>query len=206
MKLYVDAQFTSPYAMSAYVALHEAGMPFDLKPLDLAAREHLGAEYAAQSLTLRVPLLDTGDFRLAESSAIAEYVHERCGGDLYPAELHRRALARQVQAWLRSDFLALRGERPTETIFLGRPGRPLSAKAAAEAAKLITATEELLAQGPFVCGTWCIADVDLALMLNRLIRGGSEVPEPLRMYARRAWDRSSVQSWCKLERTAAPAA
>lgn len=206
MKLYVDSQFTSPYAMSAYVALHEAGMPFDLKPVDLAAREHLGAEYASRSLTLRVPLLDAGDFRLAESSAIAEYVHERCGGDLYPAGLHERALARQMQAWLRSDFLALRSERPTETIFLGLPGRPLSAQAAADAAKLITATEELLTRGLFLCRTWCIADVDLALMLNRLVFGGSEVPEALRMYARRAWDRSSVQSWCDLERAAARAA
>jgi glutathione S-transferase len=37
--LYVDAQFVSPYAMSAFVTLHEKGLPFDIKTRNLAAQE-----------------------------------------------------------------------------------------------------------------------------------------------------------------------
>lgn len=201
MKLYVDSQFTSPYAMSAYVALREAGLDFELKPLNLAAFEHHAPDFASVSLTLRVPTLDVGDFKLTESTAISEYLHETRGGCLYPTDAQERAVARQMQAWLRSDLLALRSERPTETIFLGLASKPLSAQAAAEASKLILAADRSLAGAPFLCKAWCIADVDLALMLNRLIFGNVAVPAHLCDYAKRAWDRESVRSWCSLERT-----
>ena len=36
-----------------------------------------------------------------------------------------------------------------------------------------------------LCGQWCIADVDLALMLNRLVLHGDAVPEKLAAYAQR---------------------
>ncbi len=39
LRLYVDAQFTSPYAMSVFVALREKGIEFELSPLDLDAFE-----------------------------------------------------------------------------------------------------------------------------------------------------------------------
>src|SRR5205814_7889439 len=51
--LYVDAQFASPYAMSAFVALHEKGLPFEITTVDLAAREHHAVHFAAMSLTQR---------------------------------------------------------------------------------------------------------------------------------------------------------
>jgi glutathione S-transferase len=42
-------------------------------------------------------------------------------------------------------------------------------------------------------GDWCIADVDLAMMLNRLIAHGDSVPENLVAYATQHWQRPSVQ-------------
>jgi hypothetical protein len=38
MLLYVDSQFTSPYAMSVFVCLREKGLPFDVKTVDLRPR------------------------------------------------------------------------------------------------------------------------------------------------------------------------
>ena len=111
--LYVDANFYSPYALSAFVAAIEKGVQFTLETVDLdrpaAAR---GSAFAHASLTSRVPALDHEGFRLVESSAIAEYLDETFEGPrLYPADARARAQARMVQAWIRSDMMALRKER-----------------------------------------------------------------------------------------------
>ncbi len=201
-RLYVDSQFASPYAMSAFVALHEKGVPFDMSTLDLAANETDEPLFASTSITRRVPTLIHGDFALSESSAIAEYLDEAVPGKrLYPSELHARARARQVQAWLRSDLMPLRIERPTEVVFYQPTASPLSPGATAAARKLIAATELLIRSGSEnLFGEWCIADTDLALMLNRLVLNGDPVPEQLAAYARHQWQRPSVQLWVKQSR------
>lgn len=195
--LYVDGQFASPYAMSAFVALQEKGLRFEVTTIDLAANANHDPRYAAMSLTRRVPTLVHDGFALSESSAITEYVHEIfAGAPLYPAEPHARARARQVQAWLRSDLLPIRQERSTEVVFHGAAKPPLSPEALVAAEKLYAAAEALLpVNAENLFGQWCIADVDLALMLNRLVINGDVVPERLAAYARRQWQRASVQSW-----------
>ncbi|MCL2022449.1 MAG: glutathione transferase [Betaproteobacteria bacterium] len=202
MLLYVDAQYASPYAMSAFVALHEKEVPFRMQTVDLWNGQNREPEYAAISLTQRVPTLVHGDFALSESSAIAEYLHETLPGNpLYPSEPCSRAKARQVQAWLRSDLMPIRQERSTEVIFYGRIGESLSAAAHAAAEKLFAAASALLLTGnENLFGTWCIADVDLALMLNRLVMHGDFVPKHLASYAQRQWKHPSVQLWVQQPR------
>jgi glutathione S-transferase len=41
-------------------------------------------------------------------------------------------------------------------------------------------------------GAWCIADTDLAMMLQRLVKTGHKVPKRLRDYAERQWERPAV--------------
>ncbi len=203
MLLYVDAQFASPYALSAFVALQEKGLSFTIETLDLAAGDQQRPDFARLSISGRVPTLVDGDFALSESSAIAEYVDEvHPGPALYPSAPRARARARQVQAWLRSDFLPLRQDRSTEVIFYGPTAQPLSAAAGHSAARLFAGAGELLAHGgDHLCGDdWCIADVDLALMLNRLLLNGDAVPDALARYAIRQWQRPSVQSWARRQR------
>lgn len=200
--LYVDSQFMSPYAMSAFVALHEKRLPFDIKTLNLAAQENCEAGFAAVSLTRRVPTLVHDDFSLSESSAISEYLDELFPDPpVYPRDPRARARARQVQAWLRSDLMPLRQERTTEVVFCKPTDVPLSAEARASAEKLFAAAGALLAaSAPNLFGEWCIADTDLAIMLNRLVLNGDSVPERLAAYARRQWQRSSVQLWVNRQR------
>lgn len=204
LRLYVDAQFTSPYAMSAFVVLREKGIEFELSPLDLDAFENQSEDYASLSLTQRVPTLVHGDFALSESSAITEYLEDVLPQTLvYPQELTQRAKARQVQAWLRSDLLPIRQERSTLVVFYGLKSAPLSPAAESAARKLIGAAQALLADGrEYLFGQWSIADVDLALMLNRLILNGDAVPSALVEYAQRQWQRPTVQEWVKLQRPA----
>ena len=190
--------------MSAFVALTEKGLSFELVPVNLAAHENRAADFAATSLTQRVPTLVHGGFSLSESSAIAEYVNDVFPGvALYPAELQARARARQVQAWLRSDLIPIRQERSTEVVFYGSKAEPLSAAAQSAADKLFAAAAALLStDSAYVCGQWSIADVDLALMLNRLVQNGDAVPERLAAYASQQWQRPSVQRWVNLKRPA----
>jgi glutathione S-transferase len=202
LQLYVDSQFASPYAMSVFVALHEKRLPFETVALDLAAGAHRDPAHSARSLTCRVPTLVHGGFALSESSAITEYLDELFPqGRLYPAEPQARARARQVQAWLRSDLAPIRQERSTTVLFYGPTTEALSPEAAAAAEKLFAAAETLLRPGDEnLFGAWCIADTDLALMLNRLVMNGDPVPERLARYARRQWDRPSVQLWVNQQR------
>ncbi|AIB36942.1 MULTISPECIES: glutathione transferase [Pseudomonas] len=204
MRLYVDHMYTSPYALSVFVTLREKGLAFDTITLDLDAAQQHAADFARLSLTQRVPTLVEGDFALSESSAITEYLEQAYPGTpVYPADPKLRARARQVQAWLRSDLLPIRQERSTMVVFYGQKMPPLSPVAEAAAAKLISAAQDLLVGNPaYLFGDWSIADVDLAVMLNRLILNGDSVPAELVEYAQRQWQRPSVQAWVNQHRPA----
>lgn len=202
--LYTDSRFISPYVMSVYVTLVEKDIPFKIKRVSLAAEENIKPDYAKLSLTQRVPTLSHGDFHLSESSAIAEYLDELYPAPdysiVYPKDLKLKARARQIQAWIRSDFLLIREERSTETVFCKPSEKPLSEAAQQEAAKLLAAADNLIRDGAKnLFNDWCIADTDLALMLNRLILNNDHVPEKLKNYACYQWERSSVQKWVKLD-------
>lgn len=198
--LWSDSSFFSPYAMSVYVALTEKGIPFTLKRIDLSQSQQLASDYRALSLTCRVPTLQIDEFVLSESSAIAEYLEERFPAPeferLYPRDREKRARAREVQAWLRSDLLPIRQERPTEVLFAGEQFPPLTPAAAQAADKLIAAGLRLLPDNQQnLFGEWSIADTDLAVMLNRLALHGDALPAKLRDYAEFQWQRASVQLW-----------
>jgi glutathione S-transferase len=203
--LYVDSLFCSPWAMSVFVALTEKGLPFTVRTLDLAQGQQQHAEFAGRAVIPRVPALADGAFMLTESTAITEYLDECYPAPayqaLYPQDRQQRARARQVQAWIRSDLLAVRTERDTETVFLGKASAPLSPAGQASAARLLHVAGQLV-QGPSLFGAWSVADVDLALMLHRLIRNGDPVPPRLREYAAGQWHRPSVRQWLAQQRPA----
>src|SRR5580704_14417776 len=185
MLLYVDRNFASPYALVAFVSLLEKGLKFDIETLDLAVKANQQATFANTSITRRVPTLIHDDFALSESSAICEYLDETCPGTrLYPADPRDRARARQVQAWVRSDLMPIREERPTFVVFCGARRPALSANARDAAHKLFSAALTLLeGRTDNLFGNWSIADVDLAMMLQRLVALGDPVPQRLIDYA-----------------------
>ncbi|KQZ26211.1 glutathione transferase [Duganella sp. Root1480D1] len=200
LKLYVDSQFTSPYAISAFVALREKGLDFELETVDLEAGKNKELSYTGKALTGRVPCLVHNDFMLTESSAITEYLDEMFPAPehraLYPVLPQKRAVARQIQAWVRSDLGALREERSTYTVFYRRAEQPLSPAAQAAADKLVHLAERVI-DGPYLFGRWCIADTDLAIMLSRLVMNGDPVPQKLKDYVAHQWQRESLQDWLK---------
>jgi glutathione S-transferase len=202
MLLYVDANFASPYALAAFVSLVEKGLTFDIETLDLVAYAHHDPNFARTSITRRVPTLIHDGFALSESSAICEYLDETFPGTrLYPTDPRDRAKARQIQAWVRSDLLPIRDERPTFVVFCGAK-RPALSEHAREAADALYSAALTLLDGRTdnLFGDWSIADVDLAMMLQRLIVLGDPVPKRLIDYATEQWRRPSVQQWIHQKR------
>ncbi len=198
--LYGNDTYTSPYVFSAFIALEEKGIPYRLEMISLEKREHDRPEYAVPSFTGRIPALRHGDFWVAESSAIDEYLEEAFPPPayprLYPEDVRLRARVRMVQAFVRSDVLAVRQERPTSTFFEGEPARPLTLEGKASAERLVRVADRFLPQGSaFVAGAFTLADADLALMLQRLVHNGDPCPARLADYARAIFARPSVRRW-----------
>jgi len=189
--------------MSAFVALEEKGLPYTVHEVSLPDREHHLPSYRAR--TGRVPALQHGDYWLAESQAIAEYLAEAFPFPVYPrlfpADFKERGICRELQSWLRSDLMPIREERSTHTVWYERSKTPLSPTAQAAARKLIEVAGGLIEEGQHTLfSAWCIADADLAMMLQRLNLNGDPLPKKLSAYAEANWARPSLRKWSERER------
>jgi glutathione S-transferase len=198
--LYAESLWISPYVFSSFVMLREKGLAFNVVEVALVDGEHLKPGYTAPSVTGRVPSLDHDGFRLAESSAIAEYLEEIAPSPqhpaLFPDGIAPRARARQLMAWLRSDLAALRDERSTVTMFYTYDLAPLGAGARKDAERLLRVAEQVIPEGEGpLFGGFALVDAELAFMLHRLLLNGEAVPERVATYARRVWGRSSVHEF-----------
>lgn len=204
LKLYVDSQYASPYALSVFVALTEKNLSFEIAEIDLSKNENLSPEFSLISKTSRIPVLEHEDFSLSESSAIVEYIEENFPGEsLYPKSSQAKAQARQIQAWLRSDLMPIRVERSTEVIYYKPSEVPLSIAAQQSVKKLFFVANSFLHNNQeCLFGSWSIVDVELSLMLHRLILNGDAVPENLVHYAKSQWLRPSIQKWVNKKRPA----
>ena len=128
-----------------------------------------------------MPVLEHNDFALSESSAILEYLEELYPDTaIYPKDIQARARARQIQAWLRSDLVALRTERPTDVILFS-PSPLHFQKKAKSSRETFLCCRKLLASDAEFFGSWSIVDAELALMLQRLIQNGDAVSERLKI-------------------------
>jgi glutathione S-transferase len=206
--LYCESLFDSPFVFTAWVALKEKGVDFSEHVFDLSTGEHKAGEFAEKSMTARVPTLrhqganvaEGGDLWISESVAICEYLDEAFEGEGRPTLMGNtpaeRARVRQVLGWLRSDLRGLRADRSTESMFLGEENADLSEKGAADTDRLYTIAQRLVQDGrPFLVENFSIADADLAFMLHRLILNGDPMPDGLKAYAEKIWQRPSVQSY-----------
>jgi glutathione S-transferase len=200
IELYADTFWISPYVFSAYVALKEKGVPFTVKPVHLEKGEQRQPAYLERSILGKVPGLSHGDFFVTESSAIAEYLEDVFPPPGHPALLPRdareRARARQVMAFVRSDLLPIREERPTTTMFYARADKPLSDAGASAARRLLRIADRLIPDGRrSLFDAWSIADADLAFMLHRLILNAHPVEGKVRAFAEEQWARPSVRAF-----------
>ena len=207
--LYLDAFWSNSWDIAPYVALREKGVGFSTAVALVREGAGISPPIRQRAVTGLEPVLQHGEFWLAESLAIIEYVDEAFPAPahprLWPADLHLRARARQLMSWIRMEHEALRLERTSTYVFYPRKDLPpLGPKAARQAERLIGVVERFGPRGDALLGEWCIADVDVAFMLMRLIVTGHEVPAELRAYAEAVWRRPSVREYVEHARPPNP--
>jgi glutathione S-transferase len=197
--LYIDKNRISPYAMSVYVALQEKGLSFEERVIDLDQQQQKSADYLAICPSAKVPCLVVDDFSLFESWAITEYLEDAFPAPEYPAlyspEIQARAKCRAIQALIKTDFMLIRQQMPSNTIFQPSQSIPLlETPVIEEIQRLISLTKRMLGD-QWLTEHWSIADFDLAFMLHRLLSHQIELPEKILSYIERNFQRTSVQGW-----------
>ena len=124
---------------------------------------------------------------------------------LYPAAVKERAICRELQAWLRSGLQTIREERPTHTLWFARAKTPLSKQATETMGRTLEAVSPLILEWrTTLFDQWCVADLDLALFLQRLNLNGTTLPPKVKAYAEANWARPSAMKWHALPRQAEP--
>ncbi len=206
LTLFVDAFFSTPFDFRVYVALAEKGIDFAVSRVMVGEGLGLTVGYRERSVTARVPGLVHGDFWLAESQAIIEYVEEvfppPAYPSLFPRDVQARARARQVLSFLGSDLEIVTRERPSWTVSYPATLPPLSPAARVQADELVAISSRLVADGLFT--TWSIASADLAFALLRLSRNGFELPASLTALVDENLARPSVRGYLQHDRPPNP--
>jgi glutathione S-transferase len=102
MKLYMHPVSTACRPVLLFAADNKISMNEEL--VDLMTGAHMQPAYAAINPNCLVPLLEDGDFKLTESSAILKYLADKIGSPAYPKDLKARAKVNEVMDWVNSQF------------------------------------------------------------------------------------------------------
>jgi glutathione S-transferase len=102
LKLYYHPVSTTSRPIVLFA--EESGIKLDYELVDLFTGAHYQPEYAAINPSRQVPVLEDGDFRLRESSAILKYLADKNASAAYPSDLRKRARVNERMDWLNTGF------------------------------------------------------------------------------------------------------
>ena len=102
MKLYYHPVSTTSRPVLLFIA--DGNIKVDLQVVDLMTGEHTKPPYLALNPSGLVPMLEDGDFRLTESSAILKYLAEKSGSPAYPKDLRERARVNERMDWVNTQL------------------------------------------------------------------------------------------------------
>jgi glutathione S-transferase len=102
MKLYMHPASIASRPVRLFAA--DNGIELDEGSIDLMSGEHMRTPFSTINPNCMVPVLEDGDFRLTESSAILKYLADKIGSPAYPQELKARARVNEVMDWVSTNF------------------------------------------------------------------------------------------------------
>lgn len=102
MKLYMHPVSMTSRPVRLFIA--ENNIDADEQLVDLMTGEHLREPYSKLNPNSLVPMIEDGDFRLTESSAILKYLADKTGSPTYPKDIKQRAKVNEVMDWLNTNF------------------------------------------------------------------------------------------------------
>ena len=102
MKLYYHPASTTSRIVQHFAL--DQGIALDYQVVDLFTGEHLKPEFAKINPNCLVPVLEDGEFRLTECSAILKYLAEKANSPAYPKDLQARARVNEMMDWFNSNI------------------------------------------------------------------------------------------------------
>ena len=102
MKLYYHPVSTTSRPIMLLAA--DESIALDYEVVDLFTGAHMQPSYTAINPSQQVPLLEDGDFRLTESSAILKYLAEKTGSATYPQDLRQKARVNELMDWFNTGL------------------------------------------------------------------------------------------------------
>ena len=102
MKLYMHPVSMTSRPVRLFIA--ENNVDVEEQVVDLFSGEHYKEPFQTINPNRMVPVLEDGDFRLTESSAILKYLADRIDSPTYPKDLKKRAKVNEVMDWLNTNF------------------------------------------------------------------------------------------------------
>jgi len=204
--LFVDAFFCTRFDFRCFVTLEEKGLEYAVSRVMMTEGQGLTQNYKDLSWTARVPGMVHGDFWLAESIAIVEYLEDFFPAPgwprVYPADARARARMRQVMSFLGSDLYRLNYERPSWMIAYPAKPPPMTPAARADADELVHLATRLVESGAL--DEWSIASADLTFALLRLTRTGETLSPALKALIDSNLSRPSVKKYLGHDRPPYP--
>ena len=102
MKLYMHPISMTSRPVRLFIA--ENNIPCDEQVIDLMTGEHHKEPYVSLNPNRLVPMIEDGDFKLTESSAILKYLADKIDSPAYPKDLKQRAKVNEMMDWLNTNF------------------------------------------------------------------------------------------------------
>ena len=102
MKLYYHPVLTTSRPIMLLAA--DDNIALDYEVVDLMTGAHLQPRFSGINPCQQVPVLEDGDFRLTESSAILKYLADKTGSPAYPTGLRERARVNERMDWFNTGF------------------------------------------------------------------------------------------------------
>ena len=102
MKLYMHPVSMTSRPVRLFIADNK--IPVDEILVDVMTGEHHKEPYASYNPNRLVPVLEDGDLKLTESSAILKYLAEKTNSPTYPKDLKQRAKVNEMMDWLNTNF------------------------------------------------------------------------------------------------------
>ena len=102
MKLYMHPVSMTSRPVRLFIA--ENKIPVEEVLVDVMTGEHLQPPYATLNPNCLIPMIEDGDLRLTESSAILKYLADKIGSPAYPKDLKARAKVNEMMDWINTNF------------------------------------------------------------------------------------------------------
>ena len=101
-KLYMHPASTASRPVRLFVAEHK--LAIEEKVVDIMTGEHYSEWYSTINPNRMVPILEDGDLKLTESSAILKYLATKHDLPEYPKDLKKRAKVDEMMDWFNTQF------------------------------------------------------------------------------------------------------